>query len=475
MALNYKHTNYVSALSSKQQALLDKIAVSFDVSDKQLDYIVSKMQSELFRGLSRNRTSELYMSPSFVHHNIKPQGDTVSLGMSIEATGRRIRIASIYFDSDGAAAHTETQVFVTPLAVAKSANKFFDFVAYCIRDFVQSHALEEYAQTVGYYLPLGITIGLPVDNKKSNGSFMHCNVSELAKEDSLDLCGKNVGWRLCDSALRSYMPVRVTSVTNNVVSALVAARFHDKGSRVAAAFNHGINAAYFEKLNLVEKLSNNSDSTGEEEIAINTEIGRFGSVRDSLPRTMWDRRLDRESRCPNTRALEKLVADQYLGEIARNLITDFVDNLLIFSTRTNVHELNTPYVFHTAYMAPIIEDCSENLTTIETIFTAEFDIETSLADRQIIRAICQIIAARAARISGAVLAALVLKASDPSSSNNVSVALSGALFDVNNDIYEHTVASMKKLLAKKSAAHASVYFQDHGDELVGAAVNAACL
>ncbi|KAJ2607830.1 hypothetical protein H4S08_004682 [Coemansia sp. RSA 1365] len=270
------------------------------------------------------------------------------------------------------------------------------------------------------------------------------------------------------------MPVRVTSVTNNVVSALVAARFHDKGSRVAAAFNHGINAAYFEKLQLVEKLSNTTDSNGEEEIAINTEIGRFGSVRDSLPRTMWDRRLDRESRCPNTRALEKLVADQYLGEIARNLITDFVDDLLIFSTRTNVHELNTPYVFHTAYMAPIIEDCSENLTTIDTIFAAEFAIETSLADRQVIRAICQIVAARAARISGAVLAALVLKASNPSSSN-VSVALSGALFDVNNDIYEHTVSSMKKLLAKKSAAHASVYFQDHGDELVGAAVNAACL
>ncbi|KAJ2809161.1 hypothetical protein H4R20_000340 [Coemansia guatemalensis] len=473
MALNYK--NATSALSSQQLSLLDDIAASFDVSDKQLDHIVAKMQSELFRGLSRNRTSELYMSPSFVHHNTKPQGDSIALGMAIDATGRRIRIASVYFDSNGAAAHTETQVFVTPPAVAQSANDFFNFVAYCIRDFVQSHALEEHAQATGSHLPLGITIGLPVDNKKTKGSTMHCNVSELAKEDSLDLCGKNVGWRLCDSALRSYMPVRVTSVTNNVVSALVAARFHDKGSRVAAAFNHGINAAYFEKLHLVEKLSNNSEAAGENEIAINTEIGRFGSVRESLPRTMWDCRLDRESRCPNTRALEKLVADQYLGEIARNLITDFVDNLLIFSTRTDVHELNTPYVFHTAYMAPIIEDCSEDLATVGALFAAEFNIETSLADRQIIRALCQIVAGRAARISGAVLTALVLKASDPSSSNSVSVALSGALFDVNNDIYEQTVASMKKLLARKSAAHASVYFQDHGDELIGAAVNAACL
>ncbi|KAJ2083947.1 hypothetical protein H4R24_000390 [Coemansia sp. RSA 988] len=473
MALNYKHS--ISALSSQQLSLLDEMAVSFDVSDKQLDHIVARMQSELFRGLSRNRTSELCMNPSFVHHNTKPQGDSIALGMAIDATGRRIRIASVHFDSNGVASHTETQVFVTPPALTQSANDFFNFVAYCIRDFVQSHALEEHAQATGSHLPLGITIGLPVDNNKNKGSSMHCNVSELSKEDSLDLCGKNVGWRLCDSALRSYMPVRVTSVTNNVVSALIAARFHDKGSRVAAAFNHGINAAYFEKLHLVEKLSDNSEATDENEIAINTEIGRFGSERESLPRTIWDRRLDRESRSPNTRALEKLVADQYLGEIARNLITDFVDNLLIFSTRTNVHELNTPYVFHTAYMAPIIEDTSEDLATVGALFAAEFNIETSLADRQIIRALCQIVAARASLISGAVLSALVLKASDPSSSNNVSVALSGALFDVNNDIYEQTVASMKKLLARKSAAHASVYFQDHGDELIGAAVNAACL
>ncbi|KAJ2357019.1 hexokinase [Coemansia sp. RSA 2618] len=458
-----------SLLSGEQQSLLNHISESFTVSDEQLSNIVTRVHAELYRGLSRSnggRASELLMGPTFVHQPTA-LANTVSLGMAIEATGKRIRIGSVHFGTDNTVAHKHTQVFTTPATDTRSAAHFFEYVAFCLREFLQQHGLERHGQS----LPLGVTIGLPVDSRDG----VQCSVAEVAKEDSLDLCGSNVGRRLCDAVLRSHLPVHITSVTNNVVSSLVAARFADKSTRVAATFNHGINAAYFEQLGNVERL-HSAPQCSSSDVAINTEIGRFGSKFNALPLTMWDRRVDRESRSPRSRALEKLVADQYLGEIVRSLVTDFIDRQLLFAPACEVREISVPYSFHTAYMAPIIEDASGDLQTVDAVFAAEFGISCSPADRLIIRTLCEIVATRAARISGAVLAALVLKASAKSSTEPVAVALGGVLFDVNPRLLDDTVATMKKLLlANTACVQAEIVTQGRGDDLVGAAVNAACV
>ncbi|KAJ2449591.1 hypothetical protein EV183_004801, partial [Coemansia sp. RSA 2336] len=102
-----------------------------------------------------------------------------------------------------------------------------------------------------------------------------------------------------------------------------------------------------------------------------------------------------------------------------------------------------------------------------------FDIHSSLADRLIIRALCEILAARAARLAGAVLAALVLKAADRETSQCINVALNGVLFDVNLQLFTKTVDAMNGLLKRRSGVQAKVAFQGRGDDVVGAAINAA--
>ncbi|KAI9471720.1 hypothetical protein BX667DRAFT_98331 [Coemansia mojavensis] len=440
----FTDTTY-SQLSEQQRLYLNDIASAFEISSDALGKIVGQITSEMYRGLASNpmgRASELSMSPTLVHRSEPAQ--PVSLGMAIDATGKRIRIGSLR-DGQG---QVSTQVFYPP-----SRENIFDFAAFCIREFLQQHGLE------GTALPLGVTIGLPVDSAST----------DVAKEDSLDLCGSDVGRRLCSAILRNHLPVHVTSVTNNVVSELIAARHRDKATRVAATFNRGINAAYFEKLANVEKLNSSSSS----DIAINTEVGRFGSLFNSLPQTMWDRRLDRESRCPHTRALEKLVADQYLGEIVRNLITDFMDRQLLFSASCQVQAISTAYAFHTAYMAPIMEDTSPDLQMVDALFTTEFDIQSSLADRLVIRELCEIVATRAARLAGAILAALVLKVADRETSQCIKVALNGVLFDINLQLFTKTVDTVKSLLKRRSDAQVEIVFQSRSDDITGAAVNAA--
>ncbi|KAJ2770845.1 hexokinase, partial [Coemansia nantahalensis] len=398
-----------SALSDKQRAMLEDVAAAFAVSDEQLAKIVARLEAEMFRGLARNTNAELHMEPAVVRPQAAPASG-VSLGMAIEATGRRIRIASVRFEA-GCVASTTRQVFVAPTAEAHA--DLFGFAAFCLSEFIQAHGLEQ-ELAPGQKLPLGVAVGQPVDDSQSR-------VCEAAKEDSVDLCGSDIAHRVRDAVLCSHLPVRVASVTNNAVSALVAAQFHDSTARVAAVFNHGANAAYLEDPVRVERLAGPAGADGADAVAINTEIGRFGAGSDALPLTMWDRRVDRESRCPLARPLEKLVADQYLGEIVRNLVTDFMDHRLLFAGAGDVRPINAAYSFHTGYVAPIIEDSSDELAAVDAVLAAEFGIRSSTADRQIIRALCRVVAERAARLSGAMLAALALKAAAAAASHSGDV------------------------------------------------------
>ncbi|KAJ1960763.1 hexokinase [Dipsacomyces acuminosporus] len=377
---------------------------------------------------------------------------------------------SVTFGSDASVTKTQTQAFMTPIAYTKSVSTFFDFVAYCLCEFINTHDLEQAAK--GQCLPLGFTIGFPL-RESSSADSAKLQVSELTKEDSLELCAKNVTRNLCDVISRNHLPVRLTSVTNNVVSALVAAQHQDKTTRIAASFNHGVNAAYYEKLNNMEKINPTRSALDSDEVAINTELGRFGSSTEVLPLTMWDRRIDRESRNPGRQIFEKLVADQYLGEIVRNLITDFMDNHLLFRINCAVDKISTDYSFYTSYMGSIMEDESEDLASVDSIFSAEYGIDTALADRQIIRALCEVVANRASRLSGAALAALVLKSS--SSASATSVAISGVLFEMNQKVYENTIATLQSQLLKTSSSQVNVQFQHRNSVLLGAAVNAICV
>ncbi|KAJ2549589.1 hypothetical protein EV175_004387 [Coemansia sp. RSA 1933] len=128
-----------------------------------------------------------------------------------------------------------------------------------------------------------------------------------------------------------------------------------------------------------------------------------------------------------------------------------------------------------------MEDTSGDLALVDNLFVAEFGIPTSLSDRKIIRALCDYVASRASRLSGAALAALLVKSSQSTVSNRCSVALHGALFDVNQKMYRATVATMQRLVATaashddKRAIEATVSFQPRFIDLVGAAINAASL
>ncbi|KAJ2661228.1 hexokinase [Coemansia sp. RSA 1200] len=494
MVATHNNISRHPTLSKAQQELLDQMVLAFTVCDghlaKMLNWIVAELkESEAYNAAIGSHATGARISNAY---NMASRGP--ALGMAIDASGKRIRISSTRFvEVDGGKQTTSesvaTQVFIPSAKARENVSEFFKFVAFCIREFINNHGLLAEKSTTSVNgatrkvngefecLQLGVSIGLPISTavEESRSLLSHdkilpaktrlcCNVAEISKEDSLDLGNSDVARYLHDAILCNHLPVRIASVANNVVNSLVAAQFNDKTTRVAASFNHGVNAAYLKRAP-----NDSADALDNSDVAINTEIGRFGSTEASLsalPLTMWDNRIDRESKHPGMRRFEKLVADQYLGEIVRNLITDFMDRQLLFSSNCEATKISDPYSFHTAYMAPIMEDTSLDLSAVGNLFATEFGIATSLGDRQIIRTFCDCVASRASRLSGAMLAALVCHIKP---SGRCTVALSGVLLN-SEPIFSNTVETMYAHL--KDGKEIGVCILPGHSDLQGAALSA---
>lgn len=101
----------------------------------------------------------------------------------------------------------------------------------------------------------------------------------------------------------------------------------------------------------------------------------------------------------------------YLGEITRNLLLNLIDAsppILFNGNSTPI--LNTHYGFDTAYMSDV-----ENATTLEEVkkvivervgFKSE---DVSLDDAKIVKWACQLVAARAAKLSGCAVASVLIQ------------------------------------------------------------------
>ncbi|KAJ2739814.1 hypothetical protein GGI20_006048 [Coemansia sp. BCRC 34301] len=420
----------IDGASPEQNKLLNEIAASFTVSPTLLAKVSSEVYDYVTSGLQNPTTPHGPASwVSMITNDIAKQirsatkRQRVGLGMTINTQAGRLKIASVKFQPD---AIVNKQVFFLRKDVVTSTQVFED-IAGRVAEFINSHDLQSEEA-----LSLGVTIDRPVDESLGGGRVA----------DNVDcglFGGVDLTLALNAALLKRHVAVRVVSATNCVISTLVAAQHRFHNTSVALILNHGINASYYE-------------SFGKEgpRVAVNTELARYGEHSSSaLPHTLWDHRLDRESSNTGTHTFEKLVADKYLGEIVRNLVTDFMDAQLIFAKNSDASVFSAPYSFFTSYMATM-DDASDDLNGIGDLLRAGFNIQASLVDRQIVRALCRIVSMRAAKLVGAAVAGIVKKASESggSSSRAAVVSISGQLTEINQPYVQCTTETALMLIGE---------------------------
>src|SRR5436853_7912270 len=121
---------------------------------------------------------------------------------------------------------------------------------------------------------------------------------------------------------------------------------------------------------------------------------------------MFDNKLDRKSNNPRAQTFEKMISGMYLGEITRNVLLNLIDRELLLNGYSS-KDLNNHYSFDTEYMSTIEDDNTVSLENTKRILEESLNIPpTTLADRQIVKRVCQTVGLRAARLSSAALSAV---------------------------------------------------------------------
>lgn len=204
------------------------------------------------------------------------------------------------------------------------------------------------------------------------------------------------------------------------------------------------------------------------EMVINMEWGAFDDERRVLPVTLYDNKLDRESINPRIHIYEKMISGMYLGEIVRNMAIGLIDRCLLFNGMSSA-DFNKQWSFETAYMSSIEEDASSDLSETQHVLESVMGIPTTtLADRQIIKALCHLVGLRAARLSSAGVAA-VMSHCDLLKRDSSTAAVDGSVFAFYPNFSQNMMQALTELFGED--VNKKIKFsQSHDGSGLGAAV-----
>ncbi|RKP26495.1 hexokinase [Syncephalis pseudoplumigaleata] len=412
-----------SLLSEKQRAHLDQIAQAFTVDDAQLDGIFAAMSAAMNDGLAAYG-STIAMIPTHVVGRIS--GQETGTYLALDLGGTHLRICAVHLRGGGEI-DMSSRKFTVPDThkINATGRPLFDYMAECIRQFVEQEASLP-ALSPGQAYSLGFTFSYPVHQTAvDRGTLL-----TWTKGFNLpDVVGRDVA-QLLQAALARYgLPVKVAALTNDTVACLLAQAYRNPTAQVGLIVGTGNNAAYYEKIGSIGKLH---EPNNPQEMIINTEWGAFDTERRVLPRTMFDARIDRLSPHPFKQQFEKMIGGQYLGELLRQVILDFIDRRLLFDGKSS-GDFNQELTLHTEYLALMEADTTPERTQVQNVLEAIMGLpagKTTLGERMLVQRLCQLISTRSARLCATALAALVSKRPDKLDSlEQLSIGVDGSLFE----------------------------------------------
>ncbi|KAJ0867416.1 putative hexokinase, ATPase, nucleotide binding domain-containing protein [Helianthus annuus] len=162
------------------------------------------------------------------------------------------------------------------------------------------------------------------------------------------------------------------------------------------------------------------------EMVIDMQWGKFNTPH--LPITQFDMALDSESSNPGSRIFEKLIGGRYLGEVVRRVLLKMAKETALFG-ETVPDKLKTPYILRSPDMAAMHQDTSENRDAVQEKLMEVFGIaSTSLAVRELVTEVCDVVAERGARLAGACIVGIMKKRGRINDKKSV-VIIEGGLYE----------------------------------------------
>jgi hexokinase len=396
----------------------------FFVSIHDAQEIISNFQQEMRYGLAGVKSS-LKMIPSFVG---RPKGTEKGRFLALDLGGTNIRVLAVELDGNGNAALAAVSKFVIPKEmVSGTGDNLFDFIADCIKLFFEENNIG----TQQAY-DLAFTFSFPVEQSSiAAGKLIGWTKGFTAG----GVEGKDVVALLSEALKRKETGfIHVAALANDTVGTLVDKSYADPSCDMGVILGTGTNACYPEKIAHILKCPGRGASG---EMIVNIEWGGFSQLKTNV----YDNILDRASLNPGKQLFEKMVSGMYLGEIARLVIVEMMEQGLLFRG-TNLSAFSKGYALTTEHLS---------MTSQGSDFFAEFDIrDVTVADREAIREICRIVSTRSAKLAGAAIAAVVAWM-DANLESDHTIAIDGSLFEKYPGFKDHMTDILHDLFGDRGA------------------------
>ncbi|KAG0699841.1 hypothetical protein DFH29DRAFT_934772 [Suillus ampliporus] len=390
--------SYTTALhGSAKEVALNALYNQFTVDDQTLFKITQTFLNEISDGLSS------YDSPTFVKG--VPDGSETGTFLALDLGGTNLRVCEVTLLGDKTFSLRQQKYKVSETLKTGEVTSLFDYLADSVDAFLTSHdSHTSHADEDTPYVPLALTFSFPVEQSALDSGVLLTWTKGFAAKNAI---GKDVVKLLQDAFDRKHIHVKCVALVNDTVGALLSRAYTSGGCILGAIFGTGTNGAYVEEVSKITKLGDSPAATAGGEMIVNTEWGAFNNSRSALPTTPYDNKVDRESINPRFQAFEKFISGMYLGEITRNVIL----------SRSSA-QLNKQWGLDTAVLSEIEEAWEdikareeEKLPRIQGILAQRLELspdDVSLADADIVRQVCTLIASRAARMSGTAVAAILV-------------------------------------------------------------------
>lgn len=218
------------------------------------------------------------------------------------------------------------------------------------------------------------------------------------------------GWDLNDAFQSCFnqlnLNITLTAIVNDTIASLLSHSFVNSTTRAAIILGTGVNSSM---------VLNNS--------LINTEISLMGDI---LPKTSWDVYLDAHVERPGFQPFETMVGGRYLGEVARLVISDLVDDQILDMSMPL--PFSKQYSFDTALMSEI-EGLDFEMAKLR--FEQAASTKISFSDMSKIQNILKTISTRSAAWIAASIVSLALNLDDSLTNNHqkVTIAYSGTVIE----------------------------------------------
>jgi hexokinase len=424
----------------------------FKVTTNDIKVIVRDFHAEMQKGLS-GYDSSLKMIPSFVD---RPKGNEKGRFIALDLGGTNFRVLAVELDGKGKSKVTAVSKFAIKKKDMQGEGKqLFDFIADCIGDFLNENNIDRKKR-----YDLAFTFSFPVEQTNiAAGKLIVWTKGFTAK----GVEGEDVIVLLNEALKRkSIKCIRVAALANDTVGTLVAKSYTDKNCDIGVILGTGTNACYPEKLANIQKWRGMKP---EGYMIINMEWGNF----NKLNQIYYDKALDEASPNPGAQFLEKMVSGMYLGELTRLIICDMIQRNLIFCDALQPIFMKEGSL-GTEHMSLIEADTTTNLGEIEEFLTDNGIKSIRLHDKVVLKRLCHLVSARAAKVAAAGIAA-VLTWMDPELIKKHSVGIDGTLYEKYPGFKDKMTSVFKEIYPEKSSSFDLVLAKDGSG--MGAAVIAA--